>query len=130
MDRARGRVGRAGCARPIRLSAWSQHDRRTYIAISRLATVLGYPRIGPRRELKRALESFWDGRSTGEDLHGVGFALQGGELASVRRAWPGRAAVQHLLVLRPGARHGDAARRGAQAVSRQAEASWKSTFSG
>ncbi len=24
-------------------------------------TVLGYPRIGPRRELKRALESYWDG---------------------------------------------------------------------
>ena len=23
--------------------------------------MLGYPRIGPRRELKRALESYWDG---------------------------------------------------------------------
>jgi 5-methyltetrahydropteroyltriglutamate--homocysteine methyltransferase len=27
------------------------------------STVLGYPRIGPRRELKRALESYWDGTS-------------------------------------------------------------------
>lgn len=27
------------------------------------ATVLGYPRIGPRRELKRALEAYWSGRS-------------------------------------------------------------------
>ncbi|PRW63189.1 5-methyltetrahydropteroyltriglutamate--homocysteine S-methyltransferase [Actinopolyspora mortivallis] len=26
------------------------------------STVLGYPRIGPRRELKRALESYWAGR--------------------------------------------------------------------
>jgi len=25
-------------------------------------TVLGYPRIGPRRELKRAVESYWAGR--------------------------------------------------------------------
>ncbi len=27
------------------------------------ATVLGYPRVGPNRELKKALESFWAGRS-------------------------------------------------------------------
>ena len=27
------------------------------------ATILGYPRIGPRRELKRAVESFWAGRT-------------------------------------------------------------------
>ncbi|AWS47977.1 5-methyltetrahydropteroyltriglutamate--homocysteine S-methyltransferase [Streptosporangium sp. 'caverna'] len=40
------------------------------------STVLGYPRIGPRRELKRALESYWDGRSTREDLHGVGSGLR------------------------------------------------------
>ncbi|MEV6861738.1 hypothetical protein AB0M44_12140 [Streptosporangium subroseum] len=40
------------------------------------ATVLGYPRIGPRRELKRALESYWGGRSTDEDLHGVGSGLR------------------------------------------------------
>ncbi|MFC7646126.1 hypothetical protein ACFQX6_40215 [Streptosporangium lutulentum] len=40
------------------------------------STVLGYPRIGPRRELKRALESYWGGRSTSEDLHGVGSGLR------------------------------------------------------
>lgn len=28
------------------------------------STVLGYPRIGPDRELKRALESYWEGRSS------------------------------------------------------------------
>lgn len=32
------------------------------------ATILGYPRIGRRRELKRAVESFWAGRTTAEEL--------------------------------------------------------------
>src|SRR5690606_8260513 len=32
------------------------------------STVLGYPRIGPRRELKRALEAYWEGRSSRDDL--------------------------------------------------------------
>ncbi len=31
-------------------------------------TVLGYPRIGPRRELKRATESYWAGRTSAADL--------------------------------------------------------------
>lgn len=32
------------------------------------ATVLGYPRIGPNRELKRAVESFWAGRVSAAQL--------------------------------------------------------------
>ncbi|MFB4282022.1 5-methyltetrahydropteroyltriglutamate--homocysteine S-methyltransferase [Nonomuraea sp. MTCD27] len=40
------------------------------------STVLGYPRIGPRRELKRALESYWDGRSTRAELDQVGAELR------------------------------------------------------
>ena len=32
------------------------------------ATVLGYPRIGPNRELKRAVESFWAGRISAAQL--------------------------------------------------------------
>ncbi|WP_324650277.1 5-methyltetrahydropteroyltriglutamate--homocysteine S-methyltransferase [Georgenia sp. H159] len=32
------------------------------------ATILGYPRIGPGRELKRAIEAFWAGRSELDDL--------------------------------------------------------------
>ncbi|GAA4288008.1 5-methyltetrahydropteroyltriglutamate--homocysteine S-methyltransferase [Georgenia daeguensis] len=32
------------------------------------ATVLGYPRIGPGRQLKKALEAFWSGRSEVDDL--------------------------------------------------------------
>ncbi len=32
------------------------------------ATILGYPRIGPLRELKKALENFWSGASTAAEL--------------------------------------------------------------
>lgn len=32
------------------------------------ATVLGYPRIGRNRELKRALEAYWSGRTDGAEL--------------------------------------------------------------
>ena len=40
------------------------------------STVLGYPRIGPRRELKRALEAYWDGRATRADLDATGRDLR------------------------------------------------------
>jgi 5-methyltetrahydropteroyltriglutamate--homocysteine methyltransferase len=40
------------------------------------ATVLGYPRIGPRRELKRALEAYWGGRLTRDELLAVGATLR------------------------------------------------------
>ncbi|GAA0910771.1 5-methyltetrahydropteroyltriglutamate--homocysteine S-methyltransferase [Virgisporangium aurantiacum] len=40
------------------------------------STVLGYPRIGPRRELKRALEAYWDGRADRADLDRVGADLR------------------------------------------------------
>jgi len=33
--------------------------------------VVGYPRIGPKRELKFALEAFWDGKSSAQDLEKV-----------------------------------------------------------
>ena len=33
-----------------------------------LATNLGYPRIGPRRELKKAVEGYWSGRLSESDL--------------------------------------------------------------
>ncbi|TDE94843.1 5-methyltetrahydropteroyltriglutamate--homocysteine S-methyltransferase [Occultella glacieicola] len=42
------------------------------------ATVLGYPRIGPRRELKRAVESFWAGRATVPELGAVARELRTG----------------------------------------------------
>ena len=39
-------------------------------------TVLGYPRIGPRRELKRAVESYWAGRIGVEKLQKVAAELR------------------------------------------------------
>jgi 5-methyltetrahydropteroyltriglutamate--homocysteine methyltransferase len=40
------------------------------------STVIGYPRIGPRRELKRALEDYWDGRATRDELLATGHELR------------------------------------------------------
>lgn len=39
---------------------------------SRASSVLGYPRIGRRRELKRALERYWHGDGTASELLAVG----------------------------------------------------------
>jgi 5-methyltetrahydropteroyltriglutamate--homocysteine methyltransferase len=39
-------------------------------------TILGYPRIGRRRELKKAVESFWAGRSTAEELEATAVELR------------------------------------------------------
>lgn len=39
-------------------------------------TILGYPRIGRRRELKRAVESFWAGKTTAEELEATGAELR------------------------------------------------------
>lgn len=38
--------------------------------------IVGYPRIGPKRELKFALESFWDGKISGDELEKVGSELR------------------------------------------------------
>ncbi|KAL8255755.1 hypothetical protein R6Q59_030822 [Mikania micrantha] len=38
--------------------------------------IVGYPRMGPKRELKFALESFWDGKSSAEDLQTVAADLR------------------------------------------------------
>ncbi|KAG5629191.1 hypothetical protein H5410_000908 [Solanum commersonii] len=38
--------------------------------------VVGYPRMGTKRELKFALESFWDGKSNSEDLEKVAADLR------------------------------------------------------
>ncbi len=40
------------------------------------ATILGYPRIGSRRELKRALESYWAGRIDAEEFQAEARRLQ------------------------------------------------------
>lgn len=52
-----------------------------------IASNLGFPRIGPSRELKRALESHWAGRSTPDELMATARALRlaNWELQSRRR---------------------------------------------
>jgi 5-methyltetrahydropteroyltriglutamate--homocysteine methyltransferase len=39
-------------------------------------TILGYPRIGRRRELKKAVEAFWSGSLTAEELEQAAVALR------------------------------------------------------
>ncbi len=39
-------------------------------------SVLGYPRIGPRRELKKAIEAFWAGRSTADEVEATAAQLR------------------------------------------------------
>lgn len=41
-----------------------------------LSSVLGFPRMGPNRELKKALESYWSGSSTAAELELVGSQLR------------------------------------------------------
>ena len=48
------------------------------------STILGYPRIGPRRELKRALEAYWDGRLGRDELDRVGAGLRADLLGRIR----------------------------------------------
>ena len=44
-------------------------------------TILGYPRIGPRRELKKAVESFWAGKTTAAQLEATAVELRAGTRA-------------------------------------------------
>jgi 5-methyltetrahydropteroyltriglutamate--homocysteine methyltransferase len=46
------------------------------INVSVLATNLGFPRIGSRRELKKALESYWRGESDKDELIATGASLR------------------------------------------------------
>ncbi|AOS62952.1 5-methyltetrahydropteroyltriglutamate--homocysteine S-methyltransferase [Actinoalloteichus hymeniacidonis] len=50
------------------------------------ATVLGYPRIGPDRELKRALEAYWAGRIDADALHSVAVSLRADTWTALRDA--------------------------------------------
>ncbi|MEV5648772.1 5-methyltetrahydropteroyltriglutamate--homocysteine S-methyltransferase [Nocardia sp. NPDC052254] len=50
------------------------------------ATVLGLPRIGPRRELKRAIEGYWAGRMDAAELTSVGRTLRTEGLTAAQAA--------------------------------------------
>lgn len=56
-----------------------------------IATNLGYPRIGPRRELKTALEAFWAGTESEADLRATAASLR----AAARRGQQG-AGIGHV----------------------------------
>ena len=45
------------------------------------ATILAYPRVGRGRELKRALEAHWAGRTTAEELAAAHEGLRRANLA-------------------------------------------------
>ena len=48
--------------------------------------ILGYPRIGPKRELKFALEAFWQGRQTAAELQSTAAALRSSQWRAQRDA--------------------------------------------
>lgn len=51
-------------------------DSIAHLDRTRASSVLGYPRIGPHRELKRALESYWHGDSPAAELLATGRQIQ------------------------------------------------------
>src|SRR5690554_6048112 len=54
------------------------------------ATILGYPRIGQMRELKKALESFWKGTSTEAELEAAAASLRAANRARLAALGLGR----------------------------------------
>ncbi|GAB3124521.1 5-methyltetrahydropteroyltriglutamate--homocysteine S-methyltransferase [Glaciibacter psychrotolerans] len=48
----------------------------TKTAVFPTGTILGYPRIGPRRELKSAVEAFWAGTITADELESTAAGLR------------------------------------------------------
>ncbi|CAI0397396.1 unnamed protein product [Linum tenue] len=57
---------------PVSPSSPPPFTRLRFTSLRTMAShIVGYPRMGPKRELKFALESFWDGKSSAEDLQKV-----------------------------------------------------------
>ncbi|MBN2176326.1 MAG: 5-methyltetrahydropteroyltriglutamate--homocysteine S-methyltransferase [Demequinaceae bacterium] len=54
----------------------TQHSNAHQVAAFPGGTILGYPRIGRNRELKKALESFWKGKTTQEELEDIARGLR------------------------------------------------------
>ncbi|WP_019932506.1 5-methyltetrahydropteroyltriglutamate--homocysteine S-methyltransferase [Nocardia sp. BMG111209] len=50
------------------------------------SSILGYPRIGPHRELKRALEAYWHGELSREKLLATGREIQDTQFAELHAA--------------------------------------------
>ena len=63
-------------ATPSLPCATASRRPRFYVARAMSSHIVGYPRIGPKRELKFALESFWDGKTNVDDLQNVAANLR------------------------------------------------------
>src|SRR6185369_10219348 len=64
---------------PLHASAMAfapNHGDKAMSTLSLAVATLGTPRIGPRRELKLALESFWSGASDEQALIDAGIGLR------------------------------------------------------
>ncbi|XP_062082403.1 5-methyltetrahydropteroyltriglutamate--homocysteine methyltransferase 1 [Humulus lupulus] len=57
-------------------SSFLRFSFRTTTVRAMASHIVGYPRMGPKRELKFALESFWDGKSSTDDLQKVAADLR------------------------------------------------------
>ncbi|MCJ7827301.1 MAG: 5-methyltetrahydropteroyltriglutamate--homocysteine S-methyltransferase, partial [Demequinaceae bacterium] len=68
----------------------TQHSNAHQVAPFPGGTILGYPRIGRNRELKKALESFWKGKTTPEELEGTARELRLGTLENLAGLGLGR----------------------------------------
>ena len=121
---ASGRNGCSGCVRrctgsvlrPLAATTPSIEGPRTIVTAKPFtATVTGSPRIGPKRELKRATEGYWAGRTSRSELEKVAATLRRDTWAQLAARRPGLGAGEHLLLLRPDARHRRAAGRAAGA---------------
>ena len=61
-----------------------------------VSTIYGYPRIGPRRELKAATEAYWAGRATAEELQASGRTLRREAWSFLRDAGVGEIPSNHF----------------------------------
>ena len=81
-----------------------------------LSNVSGFPRIGAQRELKRRPRRSGRGQRSQDELLDTARDLRAANWKLQRDAGHRPDPVQRLLVLRPGARHDRAGRRGARAL--------------
>ncbi len=98
-------------------NATSPPDTRHCLAMQRLSTTLGFPRLGPRREVKLALESFWAGKTSEAELLATVHACEAVALSAQRDAGAhaARAASACHIALALRLRAANKARRGTRA---------------
>ena len=90
-------------------------------------TITGSPRIGPNRELKRAVEKYWAGSIDRTELESVAATLRRDTWQQLLDAGLDSVPVNTFSLLRPRARHRRAAGRAARRVSRRSPTIWTGT---